>query len=180
DDEAVAVNLIAAELPNVHVINTGIGGYNLDQVVIRQRQTPADGYIYLALANDMYGTIPEFDDEAFRGPIRTGSALRVYLGWLNARQGAINNQHGRPGEVEDAGIAYYYKLQELDQTENVLIFFLTLGLLWEADNTVNIVPMPEYGISTADGHYNAEGNQALAEQMLPTVIEFADRTCDDA
>lgn len=161
DDDETFANRIALALPDVHVYNTGITGYNSTNVLREVQQYPdADGIVYLITYNDDDGEyIPNF------------YAAPPSLSWIAVY--AINlppllfPQQLRPAHDTDR---YLRDVTQIAAQPNTLIVGYDSTLTPITPGAVRIAPYTARS-SVSDSHPSAEGHRFIAEQLLPLIRE---------
>ncbi len=151
---------MAKALPDVQVINAGMVGYNLDNVVGTYKEFPeASGYIYLMIGNDASAPIE------WQNSQRPIFALETYVRvlplvtiWL-------------PDEVA------FKKIADLQSDSRLQIVAFDRHEWPDEIPGVRIIKMYQHRISAADAHANPEGNQEIAAEMLPIAQELTARVC---
>jgi hypothetical protein len=161
-DDATWANLVARELPDVHVINAGVPAYNVWNVAATVERVKADGYLYLLVAND---DEPAPNWREAGKPSQTW-AIRQYLYVLEFS--ASDPYTPRPGALDE--------VRKLTANPAVrVVAFDVPGLSREARAT--LIPLYTRRISRADPHADAEGNAQIAASILPIVTELAATRC---
>ncbi len=166
DDAQSWVNRIARELPDVHVINAGVSGYNSTNVLRTLAQYPtADALVYLIVNNDAE---PENQpDFAHPRPPDNPSWLALYLLHLPEYLNPISASD----EIARGDIPRY-----LDDLHHILADERVLAVAFDdafGQLTVReccAIPLIARGtdrVSPVDGHPGVRGNQEIAAQMLP-------------
>lgn len=161
DDDETFANRIALALPDVHVYNTGITGYNSTNVLREVQQYPdADGIVYLITYNDDDGEyIPNF------------YAAPPSLSWIAVY--AINlppllfPQQLRPAHDTDR---YLRDVTQIAAQPNTLIVGYDSTLTPITPGAARIAPYTARN-SVSDSHPSAEGHRFIAEQLLPLIRE---------
>lgn len=165
-DEETWASLVAAKLPQAHLINTGVIGYALDNVLGVYRAHPdADAYIYLMIANDAEPGL--WLDK----PLELGhvSYLYNYLQMLRARPDAPATDNG-----------FLDKIGALFQDSRVMVagFDTVFSHHVQARYpSLKIIPYFTHVVSRADGHANQEGNREIAAAILPIVKQAVQEHC---
>lgn len=157
-------NVVARELPGVHIVNAGVAGASIWTVEATIGVIPADGYLYLIIDND------DAPESAYRTwGIQDGWAIHTYLYLL---------QSWKPGAYTPDPVAVA-RIAEVAARANVqAVAFVGNPLAREVRGVVYI-PVYTKRISFADSHANAEGNVEIARAMLPIVRELSARVCSE-
>jgi hypothetical protein len=161
-------NLVALQLPNVHLVNTGSPGYSIYEVAATMDAVPADGYVYLLVNND--NVRPRYRG-ATPIPTPLRSTIQTHLEFPLYMQGA---------EAEfDA--AFYATLERLIAAGVSVAAFdvgksKALAVRYPA---VRLIPFYTSRISRADAHADAAGNRQLAASIFPIVKELAAQVCSE-
>jgi hypothetical protein len=158
DEDTFAAHL-ARLLPGVTIINTARVGYdslNLSRLV---QTYHADVYLYLVTDNDdgpMLGV---------REPGQLGSGIRTYGYWL--RGALADNMRGDP-------LVYGRALRVMSLYPVTLVAFDgdRVGQLAARSVDVQWIEPHNNPISFADPHPNAEGHRAIANNLLPIVMDM--------
>lgn len=169
NDKDTFANLIARDMPEFHVVNTGIPAFNSTYSIRRMNEFPdADQVVYLIFINDpetlpdVYQSVPKFSNYSW---------TTNYLIWLFALR-----EHDRlQSQYTDAEYQHFeQELRELSADPRVTLF--TFGLP-EDDRTYEIAytccnahPIPVLNaaqrVSLIDPHPNTAGHRVLADEML--------------
>lgn len=170
DDEQTWIDLLARELPDAAMINTGMTGYNLDDVVATYRQLSADAYVYLLIDNDA-----DPPKQWWRySPADSTSALLDYATvwqW----------QHGDPS-IPDFPAVFFATLGKLMSDRRVTVVgFQDDDLARQSADrypALELIPHWTHANSRADSHANAEGNAEIAAAMFPIVKDVVAHACN--
>jgi lysophospholipase L1-like esterase len=161
-------NLLARELPQVDVVNTGVIRYDIKQILGTYRQfDDADAYLYLMYDNDWR------DEHEWFVHIRPQRLSYIML-YLN-----LASDHGGPPGVLELD-EFYEKLRYLLSDERVTIVALNSPFAQQVHAHVpelRIIPAYTQRISTADFHPDAAGHRQIAASMLPIVREAVRKAC---
>jgi hypothetical protein len=166
NDAEVWVNRLAAALPDWHVINTGVSGFNSVQALRSIDVYPADAYVWLTIENDIEGIGERIDT---RGLYPT--YLSIFIRRLRFQD---------PPTVPDDA---HYQTSQTRYLEDVrgalkrgvlvLVFADTHGQ-WLKEQVPDVVTIPRFTerISAADGHANVVGNQQIADAAHDIITEW--------
>jgi lysophospholipase L1-like esterase len=179
DDSDTWVNLLAQALPDVYWINAGRSDYSVGNVLALLQNTPADGYLWVILGNDV---ITPFDGV----PVLAQNiniylpATRLYIEYVRSLSQTSVRYEGQPGRPV-AMEQYWDSADQLLTTPNVLGFAFAdddtgMDTASRYDN-VRIIPPFTARLSPADSHPSIEGHRQIANAMLPYVREFAASIC---
>lgn len=159
NDDQTFANLIAQQLPDVHVYNTGIIAFNSAQVLRQvQQYADADAIVYLITDNDDDGEyLPEF------GRVRPQfSWIVLYAVYLPPL--LFPQKFRVPHSVE----RYLSDVAAIETHPNVLVVGYDNTLTPITPGVVRIQPYTTRN-SISDPHPNPEGHRFLAEQLLPII-----------
>jgi hypothetical protein len=159
DDSAVWVNRLAIQYPDVTMLNRGLPGYNSSDVRISLERTTADGYVYLIFDNDSDAPL-QLRSKSYW----LYSALQHNVFLLTVSE--------KPRVATDTFLADIAALPD-----NVLLFGFEGEPLAIAANA-HLIPRYTERISRADVHANRQGNQQIADAMLPMVTPFITEVCN--
>lgn len=165
DDEQTWVNLIARELPGVHVVNAGVSGYNATNVRRAAAHYPdAAALVYLIVNNDAEPEKqPDFDHP--RSPVQL-SWLALYLLNLPEYLSPVSAQ----AEIARGDIPRYFDdLRGLLADDRVLAlaFDDAFGhMTIERCCAISLIERGTDRVSPADGHPGVRGSQEIARQIL--------------
>lgn len=189
DDDEVWVNQVAQQLPDVHILNTGIPRYNSTNVLGSFQTYPnGDAYLYLIIQNDIDVAV-NVDTQSFVG---SGSSLPQILRYANlATYGGASSFTDVPEDQaavlerlrDDSRVQRFLEeLRLLAADERVTLAAFShetlTQLLLELDEfDLNVLAYPPYRISYSDYHLNAEGNGELADEMLPIIQQMSAEHC---
>jgi hypothetical protein len=164
DDDQTWVDLIARALPNVHVVDAGVSGFNATNVLRTRALYPdAQALVYLIINNDAYAeNRPKFDQIR---PAAAMSWLEVYL--LN-----LPDYLFPPAEEASDLPRYLDEVRQINADGRVLLVGFDEAFSRMTIRECCDVALIERGtdrVSPADGHPGVRGNQEIARQMLPLV-----------
>lgn len=156
-------DLLAPDIP-ARVINAGIPGYNIDNIVRVPDSVPADGYVWLSFFNDgdapLVWSIPDTPPPP---------ALKLYFDYyFPAGSGAAPNAD----HFRQAGAA-------LMSRGDVLIFAFEDMPLSDivAEHDGHLIPYYTSMASTFDGHPDETGHTQIAAAMHDAVLVFTEKQC---
>jgi hypothetical protein len=172
------VNLIARQLPDVHILNAGGDGFNIDSVFGTLNGFPdVNGFLYLMINNDA--------EPAFRWN-RSFAAITIYLFYAKLFGIIPSPPSTNASESETVGsssYSHFYDVFEkllLDKRVIVVAFDMG-GLTDEASKRytqdVHIIPFYTTINSPADSHADVNGNKEIATNILPYVKALVNRVC---
>lgn len=159
-DNETWVNRLALALPGVAFVNAGKPAYNITNVHRTIESMEADAFIYLIISNDDLQTAifkPENNlGLRYRDPLL---AYLTYFTWMKIAS---------PPYTIDAE-NFDSELSALANRDDVYLFALAENDLHTRHEAITVLPVNRsaYRLSVADGHLNADGNQAIADAMLP-------------
>lgn len=160
-------SLIARQLPNVHLINAGLIGYNLPEILKNYRAFPqADAYLYVLYADD-----PRPSNWTRRPPDANLSYTLAYLNVLTDYAAPL------PPATWDS---FYRALDGLlaDPRMTLVTWDGSFGQQVKAHvNRLNLIPMFTHRVSASDGHPSAAGHAEIAAAILPIVSEAVAERC---
>ena len=165
DDDQAWVNLVARELPDVHVINAGISGFNSTNALRTVEQYPnADALVYLLIGNDAdEENHPDFDH--LRQPVPL-SWLATYLTNLPT----FLNPVGVDGFIARGNLPRYLgEVRQINADPRTLLVAFDNELTTLTIQQCCAVTLINRGtdrVSPADGHPGVRGSQEIAAQML--------------
>lgn len=164
-DEETWANLIARELPAVHVINTGVIGYALDNVLATWHAFPqASAYLYLMIGNDI-----ELPPIVSGTPGPRQSYLNAYLTALYAPPMPRLTMAQFEAKIDLLRADWRMTIAAFDEPFSHAVKAHYPALL--------LIPPYMHRTSIADGHANAEGNREIAAALLPIARTIVDRAC---
>lgn len=160
DDETFA-NLIARQLPDVHVYNSGITAFNSTNILRQVEQYPnADAVVYLITDNDNDGEyIVDFGKQ-----LPNFSWIAVYM--INLPPLLFPEQL-RPVHDTDR---YLRDVAQIAAQPNTLIVGYDTTLTPITPGAMRIAPYTARN-SVSDSHPSAEGHRFIAGQLLPLIRE---------
>jgi hypothetical protein len=158
------VDLLAPDI-EATVINTGIPGYNIENIALMPDIIEADGYIYLVVQNDADPPAVWRLPSGYVQP-----ALSLYLAYLIPSGGSATmpdeayfRQHAEPLLARDDVLTFAFEGAGLTDTAR------SLG--------VHVIPMYTSTASQFDAHPNPQGAAQIADAMRGAVVGFAARQC---
>lgn len=168
-DDQTWANQLALDFPGVQIINTGVNGYNTEQVAAAHQLTPAEGYLYLLINNDADPPLHWQPSEDTPVPYQFGDAFRTYwYVWDTRHQGQVYTQPDYS--------RFTPALIRLKQSLNVQIIGFDHDPL--ADRAgVTTIPYWTHANSYTDGHANAAGNQQIAAELHPYIAQMVKGDC---
>lgn len=164
DDDQTWVDLVAGDLPAVHVIDAGVSGFNSSNALRTLALYPeAQGLVYLIIDNDADPeNRPNFDK--VRHPAAL-TWLEVYL--LNLPD-YLFPVSAPPTDLP----RYLADLRQINADGRVLLVAFDEEFSRMTIRQCCAVALIERGtdrVSPADGHPGVIGNQEIAAQMLPLI-----------
>lgn len=172
NDDQTWVNGVAADLPDVHVLNYGVPRYSSTNVLLTRRTFPDHpAYIYTIFNNDSEPSYDPRQDMAL-----TSRNDRPWL--VLYMQMAI--RRSTPSAPIDS-TRFFSEVDDLLAEGRVyLVAFehdVLTDLVVEHGYDVHIVPFPPHPISVSDFHLNSQGNAELAASLSPFVKDVAAQAC---
>jgi lysophospholipase L1-like esterase len=165
NDADTWANLIAQALPDWHVINAGISGYNSENVLrTLYLHENADAFVYLMVYNDALVTVP-FKTGVPKESEPTTSWFSLYLEYLT-------NTADIGGPASEDRERFLRDLEDIQSDPRVLIVAFPGELTdfsRQAAPSIHEIPMFTHSNSRVDGHANAVGNRQIADALLPLV-----------
>ncbi|MBN1284979.1 MAG: hypothetical protein JXB47_06255 [Anaerolineae bacterium] len=176
NDEDTWVNLAAHALPDVHIVNAGVGAYNSANI---RRSMPlfddADAIVYLITYNDADAAIDflHMGDRAY-----PSLWILRYAGYASYRAGLP--PEGAPLATEDKE-RFFEDLDALAADPRVtFVGFAGFALLDEVKarypETILIEPYTN-SVSYIDSHPNAAGHRQIAQNLLPHLEHIREARC---
>ncbi|HVU12504.1 MAG TPA: hypothetical protein VHD90_14575 [Phototrophicaceae bacterium] len=168
NDQQTWVDLVAKALPDVHVIDAGVSGYNSANVLRTLAQYPqADALVYLIINNDAE---PENQpDFAHVHAAYQPSWIALYLLNLPEYLSPVSADQ----EIAQSDVPRYLSdLRQILADQRVLALgfddaFTQMTI--KAGYPVSVIERGTDRVSPADGHPGVRGNQAIARQVLPMI-----------
>lgn len=166
-------NLLAQQIP-AQVINTGLSGYNSENVLMTIGSTPADGYIYTIIDNDDDATVAH--DNPYPIPpvslLADHMAAAIYLDYAFKSGG---------GTAKDS-VRFGHDMTMLAARDDVLLTVFEDARGWHRQVVglapdVLLIPPYTHMNSKADPHPNAEGHQQIAAALLDNIKAFVTDVC---
>jgi len=180
DDAETWVNLVARDIPDVRLINTARSDYAVQDVYQLMQTTPADGYIWLMIENDVV------DEYVFRSLIPNQNpylpATRLYLERLRSRLSFGNVREVDAEGQRSTDFDNYWDFSDrILSNDNVFGFAFETGAVSRetAERYDNVVSIPHFGesISTIDFHPSVVGHQNIANSVADDIESFVDGIC---
>jgi hypothetical protein len=162
-DDATWANLVARELPDVHIVNAGVPAYNVWNVAATVERVKADGYLYLVIDNDDEPE-PRWREVGKRG---NTWAIQTYLYVLEFRAGEPYSP------LQGARVTF----AKLAHSSGVQAVAFEGSQLARDVPGVAYIPMYTKRISRVDAHADVEGNAQVAASILPIVRKLAATRC---
>ncbi len=168
NDDQTWVNLIAQALPDVHVINAGVSGYNSTNVsrAVHLYSLTAS-LVYLIISNDAEPE-KQVDFDHLRAP-DSESWLSLYLLNLPEYLFPVSvDQQIAEGDLP----RYLDDLRHISADSRVLLVAFDDTFAQMTIQNCCAVHLIERGtdrVSPADGHPGVRGSQEIAQQILPLV-----------
>lgn len=167
DDTDTWANGLARALPDVHVINAGTGGYNVQEAEKTIRHIHASAYLYLLFDNDWDASITVPWDAA--RDIDGKLMLYWYATWHNQSQASR-----LPDDVFYGALAHILNNPQV----TVVTFDGTFGgALRQRYPAVTLIQWYTHRVSVSNVHANAAGNREIAAALLPLARAAVDRAC---
>ena len=161
DDDQTWVDWVARDLPDVHVVDAGVSGFNSTHVLRTLALYPdAQALVYLIINNDAYPeNRPKF---AQIRPATSMSWLEVYL--LNLPEYLFP-----PTEAPNNLPRYLDEVRQINADGRVLLVAFDEDfsrMTIRECCTVSLIERGTDRVSPVDGHPGVRGNQEIAQQML--------------
>jgi hypothetical protein len=186
-DDMAWVNLVASNLPNIRLLNTGIPGYSSTNILGTYKAFPdADAYIYLIAGNDSDPAFNLADLKAEAVQFERQTWLSRYVAYMINLSRQNNASVASPSSAaaeKPEHSRFFSELDELVQDEKMTL----VGLRNDPNPLAEEVLARGYELTTinywthfnsrVDGHANAEGNREIAAQMMPIVQSVVDTWC---
>lgn len=158
NDNETFVNLIARELADYRVVNTGYGAYNIDNIEDTRALYPdADCVVYLASANDA-DPRPTFSSVPYAYTPAIVAHVRLYQTVRAQQPVTYDNWLQRAERLRAGGVL----VALLDHTPMA-------DAVKNAGAPFAVLPRYTEAVSAADSHPNAAGHQQIANALLPAV-----------
>lgn len=170
EDEHTWVNLVAQALPQAHLINATLPGYNSTNALNTLELFPeADIIVYLIISNDVFVPWHEgpFKEAA---SIPRESYLRLYLTHTGNIVGSGNKDDLARLSLAAGDMERFYRdLDAIASDKRVILigFDDVFGEQLSERYAVQLIDWYTGVVSRVDGHANVEGNRQIAEQMTP-------------
>jgi len=172
NDDETWINLLARELPEATVINTGFDGYNSENIRGTLLDFPdADIFVYFIVDNDAEPTNPVFR-------MTRVSMLKKYYTYIKNQYftgdespGESDNEELQlPPNTPDT-IRFEADIAAMAQDGRTLFFGFdeVLTRLLQPDYEVTILPYHTHRISVADAHPDPRGHQEIKAAILPYI-----------
>lgn len=160
-------SLIARQLPSVRLINAGLIGYNLPEILKNYHAFPgADAYVYYLYADD---------ERPSNWPLRPPDANTSYtLAYLNVLTDYV------PPFSPTVWRSFFAALNGLASDSRVTLVAWNDGFGRQvAANVkgVHLIPVFAHRVSPSDGHPSAAGHAEIAAAMLPIVKRAVTERC---
>ena len=185
DDADVWVNQLAAQFPDVHFVNTAIPRYNSTNVLQTYNVFPdGNAYLYMIVNNDTASAI-NLETEEFAGGGDGLPFLVRYTNFAIYRGGGTAYIDPTDPTIlvadDDHTRRFFTELDTLLQDERVYLTAFELETLTNTllarDYAVTVLEYPPQRISITDYHLTAEGNAALADQLVPLIETMVSAHC---
>lgn len=162
NDDQTWVNRVARQLPDVHIVNAGVSGFNSTNVLRTLALYPdAQALVYLIINNDAYPeNRPKF------GRARSPAAIS----WLEVYLLNLPNYLFPLSEPQNDLPRYLDEVRKISADQRVLLVGFNEDFSRMTIRDCCAVSLIERGtdrVSPADGHPGVRGNQEIAQQMLP-------------
>ncbi len=178
NDAETWVNVLAKRHPEIHVINAGGNGYNVDSALGTINGFPhANGYLYFLNDNDALGLFHLGSD---------APAITIYFFYAKqfaAPSGTYSDQVVLSSSAKPDFGNFYKTFDQIVTDPRVMIVSLGKGgdLLEDVLQRYpqQVHPMNSYGpvLSRADSHANAEGNINVANGIEPYFKQLIEQVC---
>lgn len=163
-DSETWANHLARRYPAVEILNTGVNGYNIQQVQATIAAVSADGYLYMLISNDA--------DKALtfpRKPTPVKPMIEVYAYVFRTRFGG--QAPSTPDWREFDGT-----LAELKALDNLAIVGYEGDLLAQHAD-IPLLPYWTHNNSPTDTHADAQGNVEIADSVETEFAALVEKVC---
>lgn len=171
-DNETWVNLIAAQYPDVHVINPARPDYSAQNIAALKQTYPADGYLWMLIYNDALSPyVYSGVQPAYPYPMATA----LYRAWFVNRLRDTASRATRQVDMQ----AYWQAVEQI-AGDNVLIAGFAGDELTETTalrHPLILLPLYTAFVSPVDNHPNAEGHRQIADSLSPYLSPFVDTMC---
>lgn len=165
DNETFA-NVLAQRYSQVHLLNTGVSGYNTILIERTASTLEVDGYLYLLIGND--AQVREFDTTVQgHEPVWIQPTLKDYLSYLT--RGATETTPVDMAAFKTA----YAKLRTYPHMH--IVGFETSALTPETD--ARPIAMYNGTVSKVDAHPNAQGHVEIADAVDTEFAALVEKAC---
>jgi hypothetical protein len=171
------VNLVAQEMQDVHFINAGFNGYNIESILKLMRLYPADGYIYLLIYNDA----EELLDRSVQTESIGRSAVKTYIDWSRF---LTESRYALTAPISDEKVKRFFAVFDQVLEYPVMVFAfpnkpgtLENQVLLKYGDRVNLLEPYTGANSVVDSHPNALGHQQIASAMKDDIRQFIHAVC---
>jgi len=171
DDANTFANVMARALPNIHIINAAVSGYNSENIRRRVQDFPdAERFIYLVINNDAESTA------AFRATVRT-DLTHTFLDnmwsilYLQTVPHILTTR-SQGSFVPTDVTRFESDVRALASDNRVMMVGFESDPLAQAARTwvgAEVIADVGHPVSWADGHPNAEGHQEIAAALLALI-----------
>jgi hypothetical protein len=165
NDQDTWVNVLARQMPTVHLLNTGIDSYNIENIENTILAFPnVDGYLYALVDNDNVVQMPI-------GQKRTNaSAIELYWRIITIPPLPTMNEHD-----------FYAALDRILANDRLSVFTFDMGNLSrtvaQKYPQIPLLPLWSENNSKVDWHANVKGNREIAEHVLPILKQEVAHVC---
>ncbi len=163
-DDQTFVNLVAAQLPGVRVVDAAMPAFNINNIRrLVDQQAPDVRIVYMITDND---ADPEFlADFSAAGKLPYLPWTALYIRFLPTVVQATDPSYGNAGS--DLGM-YAREVAPLANDARILMIGYDNALTPLAPGAVMIRPFTTQ-LSFADKHPDANGHREIADQILPVI-----------
>lgn len=168
NDAETWTNLLAQVHPEIHFINAGYNGYNIQNARMTIDSFEADGYLYVMISDDANAPFHPWE---YKGkPLYTFENFILTYLWYGTKD---------PDPTAADYTLFDSELSILRQNERVEI----IGI--EGDKVAARAGIPTakrwtHPISFSDPHANAIGNQEIAQDLDPVIRALQARVCSES
>lgn len=164
NDAETWANQLARRYPAVEILNTGVNGYNIQQVQATIAAVSADGYLYAMISNDADAVL-----EYPRKPTPVKPMIEVYAYIVRTRL-------ARQTTSTPDWHSFDVTLAELKALDNVaMVGFAGDSLAQRAD--IPLLPYWTHNNSPTDTHADAQGNIEIADSVDVEFAALVERVC---
>lgn len=163
DDDQTWASLLAAQLPAVHLINTGVVSYQIDEVAATIRAFPGKVVIYLLIGNDN-------EQRSAIQSVPYSSYLSMYM------QDLLDHPSGALYMTDDEFLGKVGSL--LDRGVIIVGFDEPLARKAQARYPqVILISRYTHTLAPSDSHPDPAGHREIAASLLPLIRQLVQSRC---